>query len=114
MTDCVWMDAPMDRIENVIVPEMAGVYVLWIMDRIGIQVLDVGSGEDVRDRVLAHRDQMGSDVNVTWTWLPDEGEDVRKGIEAYLADRFNLRGEAAQRYPDVPRVLVTSPFQRRL
>ena len=114
MIDCIWVDASMDRIEDFIVPEMAGVYVLWTMDRIGIQVLDVGSGEDVRDRVVAHRGQMGLDANVTWTWLPNEGEGIRKGIEAYLADYFNLHGKAGQRYPDVPRIRVTYPFQRRL
>ena len=110
--EVLWCDVAMDRVEDLIVPEMEGVYVLWTMDRIGIQVLDVGSGQDVRERVADHREQIGAGVNVTWTWLPDESEEVRLGIEAYLADRFNLHGEAGQRYPDVPRIPVTSPFAR--
>ena len=115
MIDCIWMDVfSMDRIEDFIAPKRAGVYVLWTMDRIGIQFLDVGSGQDVRERVADHREQMGAGVNVRWTWLPDESEEVRLGIEAYLADRFNLRGEAGRRYPDVPMIRVTHPFQRRL
>ena len=86
-----------------------GVYIIWGVDPIGVRVLDVGQGV-IQDRLARHlHDNPGWEVEAKFTWAAVPHARDRDGIEAYLADRYGLRG-SWHRYPDVTRIAVNDPF----
>ena len=86
-----------------------GVYIIWDVDPIGVRVLDVGQGV-IQDRLARHlHDNPGWEVEAKFTWAPVPHAWDRDGIEAFLADHYELRGRGG-RYPDVMPIIVNRPF----
>lgn len=89
-----------------------GVYVIWHAGD-NPRTVRVGQG-NIADRLSVHR----NDENITQysehglyvTWASVSAKQM-DGVEAYLADILNpLEGE---RFPEVARIAVNSPFQKQ-
>lgn len=89
-----------------------GVYIIITLPTTGgRRIVDVGSGE-ISDRIAYHLRQNPDwkSTNFAFTWSPLVNTGDYEGVEAYLADKFLLRGTGELRFPDVERIPVDTPF----
>jgi hypothetical protein len=93
------------------VGDVAGVYIIW-HEGSPSRVVRVGQGAPVKNRLSAHRNDLGITkygalgvLRVTWACV---SASQRDGVERYLAETWSpLVGDA---FPDVLPIAVNSPW----